>query len=126
MPGQRKGRRKGRQKTRSSKAGITFPVGRVARYLKEENHAQRVGGASPVYMAAILEYVVADILELAGKTAKKNKKLRITPKHIQLALRNDDELSHFFGSKIIASITPKINPVLLPPKKKEESMKEEI
>ena len=93
----------------------------MARYLKQGNYARRVGGAAPVYMAAVLEYVCAEVLELAGNAAKDNKKLRIVPRHIQLAVRNDDELNQFFGNAIIAQggVLPNIHPVLLPAKKKK-------
>ena len=109
----------GNQHSRSSRAGLQFPVGRLARHLKRGGYAKRVGGASPVYMAAVLEYVVAEVLELAGNAAKDNKKLRIIPRHIQLAVRNDDELNQFFGNAIIASggVLPNINQALLPEKK---------
>ena len=73
-----------------------------------------------MYMAAVLEYMVAEVLELAGNAAKDNKKARIIPRYIQLAVRNDDELNTFFGNAIIASGggLPNINAVLLPKKKK--------
>ena len=60
----------GKQVSRSAKAGLQFPVGRLARYLKQGGYAKRVGGAAPVYMAAVLEYIVAEVLELAGNAAK--------------------------------------------------------
>ena len=109
--------------SRSSRAGLQFPVGRIARYLKQGNYSSRVGGAAPVYLAAALEYIVAEVLELAGNAAKDNKKLRIVPRHIQLAVRNDDELNQFFGNAIIAQggVLPNINPVLLPAKKGKKS-----
>ena len=115
----------GKSVSRSTKAGLQFPVGRIARYLRKGGYAKRIGGASPVYMAAVLEYVVAEVLELAGNAAKDNKRSRITPRHIQLAVRNDDELNVFFGSAVIASggVLPNIHPVLIPEKKKKKGGK---
>ena len=41
--------------SRSAKAGLQFPVGRVARYLKKGKYADRIGAGAPVYLAAVLE-----------------------------------------------------------------------
>ncbi|KAI9625689.1 hypothetical protein H4Q26_016228 [Puccinia striiformis f. sp. tritici PST-130] len=70
--------------SRSSKAGLQFPVGRIHRLLRKGNYAQRVGAGAPVYLAAVLEYLAAEILELAGNAARDNKKSRIIPRHLQL------------------------------------------
>merc|ERR1739842_102540 len=115
----------GKSVSRSAKAGLQFPVGRLARYLKKGGYSKRVGGAAPVYMAAVLEYIVAEVLELAGNAAKDNKKMRIIPRHIQLAVRNDDELNQFFGNAIIAAggVLPNINAALLPEKKGKKKSK---
>lgn len=47
--------------SRSSKAGLQFPVGRIARFLKKGRYAQRVGSGSPVYLSAVLEYLAAEV-----------------------------------------------------------------
>ncbi|ESQ30372.1 hypothetical protein EUTSA_v10011856mg [Eutrema salsugineum] len=111
--------------SRSSKAGLQFPVGRIARFLKKGKYAERVGAGAPVYLAAVLEYLAAEVLELAGNAARDNKKTRVVPRHIQLAVRNDEELSKLLGDVTIASggVMPNIHSNLLPPKKSGASSK---
>ena len=105
-----------KSQTKSSKAGLQFPVGRMGRFLKKGKYATRVGAGAPVYLAAILEYLTAEILELAGNAARDNKKSRIIPRHIQLAVRNDEELNKLFGGVTIAQggVLPNIHSVLVP------------
>ena len=102
--------------SRSSKAGLQFPVGRIARFLRAGGYAKRVGSGAPVYLAAVLEYLTAEILELAGNAARDNKKGRIIPRHIQLAVRNDEELDRLLAGMTIPSggVLPNIHKVLLP------------
>ena len=52
-------------------------------------YAQRAGNGAPVHLAAVLEYLWAEVLELAGNAARDNKKSRIIPRHLLLAVRND-------------------------------------
>ncbi|EEE53328.1 hypothetical protein OsJ_36334 [Oryza sativa Japonica Group] len=75
--------------SRSSKAGLQFP---------RRPHRQ--------------------VLELAGNAARDNKKNRIVPRHIQLAVRNDEELSRLLGAVTIAAggVLPNIHQTLLPKK----------
>ncbi|CAL9057454.1 unnamed protein product [Musa banksii] len=134
--------------SRSVKAGLQFPVGRIGRYLKKGRYAQRVGTGAPVYLAAVLEYLAAEaihypsripfrhcstlltvvdlqVLELAGNAARDNKKNRIIPRHVLLAIRNDEELGKLLAGVTIAhgGVLPNINPVLLP-KKSNNAAKE--
>ena len=124
-----KGKGKGGKKkpskstTRSARAGLQFPVGRMARFLRQGGFAKRVGAGAPVYLAAVLEYMTAELLELAGNAAKDNKRSRIIPRHIQLAVRNDEELNKFLGGVTVAQggVLPNIHAVLLPKKKKSKN-----
>eukprot|EP01068_Selenidium_serpulae_P014707 Selendium_serpulae@DN6130_c0_g1_i4.p1 len=121
------GRKDGKNKstTKSAKAGLQFPVGRVGRYLKKGRYAKRIGGGAPVYLAAVLEYLCAELLELAGNAAKDQKKNRVMPRHLQLAIRGDEELNKYLGSITIASggVMPNIHDVLLPKSKKKKKKK---
>ena len=100
---------------KSARAGLQFPVGRVARFLKTGKYADRVGAGAPVYLAAVLEYLAAEVLELAGNAAKDSKKSRVVPRHIQLAIRNDEELAKLMKDVTIASggVLPHIHVQLL-------------
>lgn len=119
--GRGKGKKSGESQTRSFRAGLQFPVGRVHRHLREGRYAERVGAGAPVYLAAVLEYLAAEILELAGNASRDNKKHRIVPRHIQLAVRNDEELNKLLHDVTIANggVLPNIHSTLLPKKSKK-------
>ncbi|XP_008289897.1 late histone H2A.2.2-like [Stegastes partitus] len=106
--------------SRSTRAGVTFPVGRIQRMLKKGHYAERVGTGAGVYLAAVLEYLCAEILELAGNAARDNKKQRIAPRHILLAVKNDDELNNLLAGVTISEggVIPNIQATLLPKKTK--------
>ncbi|XP_043724686.1 histone H2A-like [Telopea speciosissima] len=114
--GGRKGAAKRKPVTKSVKAGLQFPVGRIARFLKKGRYAQRLGIGAPIYLAAVLEYLAAEVLELAGNAARDNKKTRIIPRHVLLAVRNDEELGKLLAGVTIAhgGVLPNIHQVLLP------------
>ena len=115
----------GKNVSRSERAGLQFPVGRIARFLREGRYSPRVGAGAPVYMGAVLEYLCAEILELAGNAARDNSRKRIIPRHIQLAVRNDEELNKLLGGATIAQggVLPNIHAVLLPKTKGKKSKK---
>ncbi|CAH1246183.1 H2AFY [Branchiostoma lanceolatum] len=115
----RGGKKRVKAVSRSARAGVIFPVGRIYRYLRRDTHHLRIGMGAPVYLAAVIEYLSAEILELAGNAARDNKKGRITPRHILLAVANDEELHQLLKHVTIASggVLPKIHPELLTKKR---------
>ena len=70
MPGAQRGRRPGqiakKAVSMSSRCDLVFPAGRMCRRLKQGRYSMMTGKGGGVYMAAVLEYVTQEILELAG------------------------------------------------------------
>merc|ERR1712098_226024 len=77
---------------------------------------KRTGFTAGVYMAAVLEYLVAEILELAGNCARYFRKQRIFPRCIQLTLLHDKELFQLTRGAIVpqGGVKPFIHPALQP------------
>ncbi|KAG4073491.1 hypothetical protein HA402_000715 [Bradysia odoriphaga] len=101
--------------SKSHKAGLVMSVGRIERNLRKGNYSKRISSGSSVFLASVLEYLCAEVLELAGNAATQNKRVRITPRHIMLAIENDAELKELLKGVQIpeAGVMPNINPVLL-------------
>ena len=77
-----------------TKTKLIFPVMLVKRNLQKMNQNLKLKTiGTSIYMAAVMEYLCAEVLEPAGDAAKDNKKKRIIPRYIQLAIRNDEELT---------------------------------
>lgn len=129
--------------TRSEKAGLQFPVGRIHRHLRKGkllrlafaynittsslmqqfefstgNYAARIGSGAAVYLTGVLEYILAEVIELAGNATIENKRNRIIPRYIMLAIQNDEELKELFKGATISGggVVPHIEGVLLPKK----------
>lgn len=97
--------------------GIIFPPTRMRKALKSKGYGNKVYRTAGVYAAAAIEYLVAEILELASNVARDHHVVRITPRHIMLAIRHDDELNQLIGPKTVlakSGVVPNIHSVLLP------------
>lgn len=83
--------------SRQGKAGIIFPPSIAEKFLRNFGYSKvMVTNTAPVFLATVLEYLVAEILLLASKTAVNNKRIRITIRDLQLSVRGDKELSELF------------------------------
>src|SRR6185312_8384314 len=88
----------GKSVSRSSRAGLQFPVGRISRFLRKGRYGARIGAGAPVYLAAVLEYLAAEILELACHCSWKS----------TTAWSNDNPLVFFFALALAAIAQPSI------------------
>ena len=109
----------GPKQSRSNRAGIIFPVGRVNTILRKGKFSNRVAASAPIFFAAVLQYIVAEVLEVSVDRSRNEKKLRISPRHIMLGVRGDVELSKFAKDATImyAGVPIHIEDALLAPPK---------
>lgn len=124
-----RGSRPGSKKTsRATKAGLQFSVSKVERQLRQKKDIERLGAGAPVYLAAVLEYLIAEMVELGGNCARDNKRKRITPRDIKLAVKNDEELDRLCGDAVVpgGGVLHQIHSVLLPKKKPNKKVSQEV
>lgn len=103
--------------TREGRAGLQFSVARAEKYLRADSKL-RIASGAPIALAATLEYITAEILELAGNASRDNRKSRINVRHMFLAIDNDEELRRLtdnIGAELLGGgVVPNIHQNLLP------------
>lgn len=105
------------------RSGLVFPPCRSYNHMKQRKVCPKISKTASVYMAAVLEYLASDLLEMAGDAAKAAKIKRITPRQITLAMFGDEEFSRFVKNRYVdgGGVTPHINKRLLKPKNARSS-----
>ena len=83
------------RRSAQDRAGVKFPINKLAKFAKSGKFAERIGQGTPVYMAGVLEYLAFEILELASNKAAEDKMKTIMPRHLMLAIRSDVEFNRF-------------------------------
>lgn len=106
-------------------SGLTMPVARVAKLMKASKFADGYRKNTGVFLAGVLEYLTAELVDLAGNTAKDAGKKRITPRAINLAIRGDPDFSAMLSDALVCGggVLPHINKVLIKGKKKRKGKK---
>ena len=90
-----------KSKSRSARAGVIFPVGRIHRHLKQGRYSERISSDAPVYMAAVLQQVVEEIFKEANSRKDNKATKRLVPNNILTAIRKDKELNAIFEGVVI-------------------------
>eukprot|EP00088_Acartia_fossae_P062063 TRINITY_DN7471_c0_g1_i4.p1 TRINITY_DN7471_c0_g1~~TRINITY_DN7471_c0_g1_i4.p1 ORF type:complete len:514 (+),score=139.16 TRINITY_DN7471_c0_g1_i4:80-1621(+) len=115
------------RKTKSQLSGINFPVARFIKKMKKGRYAKRIGVGAGIYMAAVLEYLVAEVLDLAGLFIKDVKRVRINPRAILLTLRKDSELDMLTKNIVVpqGGVVEKIHQELLPARWQQQLLQQQ-
>lgn len=112
-----KGGGPGAPTSKSMRAQLQFPVTRTENLMMSHAIVNRKGEGAAVYLAAVLEYLTAEVIELAGNVARDSKRVRITPRHISLAVGNDEELHCLYACCVMSG---GVSPSYVAPKKKKK------
>ena len=119
-------RKAAKSTSQSKKAGLVFPVGRVGAQLRKGRYAPRVSKSAGTYLAAVLEYVTSECLEVAAKAViQRNKGKRITPRALTLAVRHDADLGALLKDVTLSrgGVVPKVEKALSKKQKKSSGKK---
>ncbi|XP_065592226.1 histone H2A-beta, sperm-like [Cyrtonyx montezumae] len=106
--------------SRSSRAGLLFPVSRIDRQLRRGMFARRFGASAPVYLAAVLQWVTCKTMDMAAKISKKHNQLLISPSHLKMSVKKSGVFKRLVrsGPKHRGKSVPESQPEASPSKRR--------
>lgn len=82
---------------KQNKAGIIFSPSLVEKFLRQFGYLKiMVNSLAPIYLAAVLEYLTYEILDISNEICKENKRVRINIRDMEVAIRSDNEINNLF------------------------------
>ena len=94
-----------KKKTLSGRAGLMFPVARVGTVIRTVvGSDMRVTKEAPAFLAAVLEYLVSELLYLGGRVAFDNKRVRVQPSDLSTAVTNDYDFENLFKNNKLKNV----------------------
>ena len=112
--------------SQSKKAGLVFPIGKIGTALRKGRYAPRVSKSGATYLAATLEFLTSEVLEVAAKAVlQRGKSKRITPRALTLAVRHDADLGALLKDVTLSrgGVVPKVEKALDAKKKSGKKSK---
>ena len=88
-------------KTLSAKAGLQFCVEHVAFIASRLTNKVPFTVDAAIYLTAVVEYMIAELLELSGNAAKDLSTTILSPRHIMLAITGDEELDTYYKNVLV-------------------------
>lgn len=104
-----------KQSSSAKKAGIFFDPRKTQKNLQKHIIGKKVSKGAGVYLASTMEYLVTEIVEMSKEESLIDKKGRITPRHIQMAIWKDSDFNELLSKVTIpeAGVLPRIHKQLL-------------
>ena len=96
------------------RAGLIVPPSLAEKNIRDHSNL-RVSEKAGVYLAAVMEHLIADMTERAGKEAQEDKRKRITVRQLYLAISSDEELKKVVKTELLGGgVLPYIHSSLEP------------
>ena len=84
--------------TLAEKAGLILSVSKTANSIRSNLKKENLSLNASIYTTAVLEFILAEILELSGNECRTDKKKTIKPNHIKKAVESDFELEDLMSA----------------------------